>query len=377
MDYLIIGAGAAGISAVEEIIKHRRENDQITVITDEPYPFYYRPRLIECLSGGVEIDEIIIHDRQWFKKNGINLKIEEKALEIITEDKKVITGKSDHGYDKLLIANGAYPFVPPIEGGNRENVFALRNAADAAAIRQAATNARKAVVVGGGLLGLESAYNLGRSGLEVTVVETRPRLLPRQLDEKAAELLKKILENKGLNFYLNAGIECFLGKETVKGVKFGDGTVSEAELVLVSAGIRPDISLAESITGMKVNKGIIVNEFMETSLDCIYAAGDIAEYKGSVYGIWGPSRRQGKVAGLNMKDIKTEFAPPVPSYKLKVAGVNVVSAGELDFDLNHEYAEESGADKYRKTVYDSRNNPIGLIEVGDFEDTDKVVSAIT
>lgn len=376
MNYFIIGAGAAGISAAREIIKQREESDRIVVITDEPYPSYYRPGLIEYLSGGVEIEDIIIYNKKWYNQNGISLKTGETAVKVFPEDKRVITDKGDYSYDRLLIAGGALPLVPPLEGRNLKNVFVLRNAADAAAIRQAAKVSKRAVVIGGGLLGLEVAYNLMSSGLDVTVVEAKPRLLPRQLDEKAADLLADILRNKGLSFYLNAGVERFLGEESVKWVKLGNDTFIGAELVVISAGIKPDTSLAGGIRGISINNGIIVNKFMETPVDSIYAAGDTAEFKGSVYGLWTAAMQQGRIAGLNMKNRRTEFVEPAFPHKLKVVGVNVVSAGEPDFELKYKYKEESETYKYRKTVYDSQNNIIGLIEVGDFQDTGKMISAI-
>ncbi len=376
MRYLIIGAGVAGISAVREIIKNRNENDSITVITDESYPFYYRPRLIECLSGEVDIEDIIIHDQDWFEKNDINLNLEETVESVLSEEKKVITNRDEYKYDKLLIANGAHCFVPPIKGKDMKNVFALRDAADVKQICQAAEKLEKAVVVGGGLLGLESAYNLKKAGLDVTVVEIMPRLLPMQLDDDAAELLMSLLENKGLEFFIDTQVDSFLGDEKVTGVKLKSEKVIDADLILVSAGIRPNISLVQGNEGIKLNKGIVVNEYMETGLEGVYAAGDIAEYQGRVYGIWAPSQQQGKIAGLNMTGEKTEFDPPVPSHKLKVVGINVVSAGELDFDLQYKYEQEANTDKYRKVVYDENNNPIGTIVVGDFDDTNKIVSAI-
>ncbi len=376
MRYLIIGAGVAGISAVREIIKNRKVNDSITVITDESYPFYYRPRLIECLSGEVDIEDIIIHDQDWFVNNDINLKLEETVESILSINKKVITNKDEYNYDKLLIANGAHCFVPPIKGKDMKNVFALRDAADVKQICQAAEKLEKAVVVGGGLLGLESAYNLKKAGLDVTVVEIMPRLLPMQLDDDAAELLMSLLKNKGLEFYIDTQVDSFLGDKKVNGVKLKSDKVIDADLVLVSAGIRPNTSLVQENDGIKINKGIVVNQYMETGLNGVYAAGDIAEYQGSVYGIWAPSQQQGKIAGLNMTGEKTAFDPPVPSHKLKVVGINVVSAGELDFDLQYKYEQETNTEKYRKVVYDENNNPIGTIVVGDFEDTNKIVSAI-
>ncbi len=374
MNYLVIGAGAAGTAAVQEIIKRRKENDRVVLVTEEPYPSYYRPRLIECLSGGTNIKDIIVHSSEWFNTNGIDLRTRETALKILAEEKRLVTDKADYSYDKLLLACGASPLVPPINGRDKKNIFTLRSAADAEEIRRAAEKSEKAAVVGGGLLGLESAYNLARAGLEVAVIERMPRLLPRHLDEKAAEILKNILGEKGLNFHLNANIERFAGGEKAEAAELDNGTVVEAGLVLVSAGIRPNTSLAETVKGIEVNRGVKVDEFMQTSIENIYAAGDAAEYRGLVYGIWDPSRRQGRTAGLNMAGEKTGFVQPAASHKLKVAGVNVVSAGETDFDLKNEYEVESGPHKYRKTVYDGSKNPIGLIEVGEFEEERKIVS---
>ncbi|MFP4017412.1 MAG: NAD(P)/FAD-dependent oxidoreductase [Halanaerobiales bacterium] len=376
MDYLVIGAGVAGISAVREIIKDRNEKDNITVITDESYPFYYRPRLIECLSGEVDIEDIVIHDQKWFEKNDVDLRLNERAKRIIVDEKKVTTDKGNYSYDKLLIANGAHCFVPPIKGKEKDNVFALRDAADVERIRQSAEKAEKAVVVGGGLLGLESAYNLMKSGLDMTVIEIMPRLLPMQLDKKAADVLRSSLEDKGLNFHINTQVDSFLGDEKIEAVKLNSGEVIDADLVLISAGIRPNLALVEGIDDIELNRGIDVNVYMETGLEDVYAAGDIAEYQGRVYGIWAPSQKEGQVAGLNMLGRKTEFNPPVPAHKLKVVGIDVVSAGELDFDLHYDYDEEIDSDRYRKVIYDNEGNPIGIIVVGDFEDTSKILSAI-
>ena len=157
MKYLIIGAGAAGISAVKEILKNRDEDDKITVITKEDYPFYYRPRLIEYLSGEVDEEEIIINDKEWFENNDINLKLSEEVTEVDFDNKKVISDKSTYSYDKLLLANGAHSFRPPIKGVNKKNVFTLRNLSDAKKITNKCKNAKKAIVVGGGLLGVEAA----------------------------------------------------------------------------------------------------------------------------------------------------------------------------------------------------------------------------
>ncbi|MFW6021903.1 MAG: NAD(P)/FAD-dependent oxidoreductase [Halanaerobiaceae bacterium] len=376
MHYVIIGAGVAGVSAVREIVKKRKSEDEITIITDESYPFYYRPRLIECLSGEVSVNDIIIHDENWFEENDVELKLSETVQEIDPVKKIIITDKGQYSYNKLLIANGAHCFMPPIKGNDKKNVFTLRDVDDVREIYGTAEDSGKAVVVGGGLLGLECAYNLMKSGLQVTVVEIMARLLPRQLDEEGATVLRSLLEDKGLKFYLDDSVEEFTGDEYLDGVKLASGESEEADLVLVSAGIRPNIGLVESLDGFDIDKGIKVNQRMETGLDGVYAAGDIAQFRDRIYGIWMPSQQQGKVAGLNMVGAKEEYEPGVTSHKLKVVGINVLSKGELDFESEYRIEVEADSEKYRKIVYDGEGNIIGAIVVGDFTEGNDLISTI-
>ena len=376
MKYLIIGAGAAGVSAAKEIIRRREEDDEITVITDEKYPFYYRPRLIEYLSGEVDDEEIIINGKEWFEKNDINLKLNEKVTEVKFDGKKVITDKENYGYDKLLLANGAHPFIPPIKGIEKKNVFALRNLSDAKKICKKAENANNAVVIGGGLLGVEAASNLKKNGLEVTVIERANWCLNRQLDENGGELLVDILKReKGLKFKLDASTEEFLGDDKVQGVLLGDGTKIKADLVLLSTGVRSNIGLFEN-TDLKINNAVVVDKYMKTNIDDVYAAGDIAEHDGRFYGIWLPSMKMGQTAGKNMAGEKFEFPGVVSSHTLKVAGINVVSAGNLDFDNELEHEVEIKEQACKRVIRDKEGNAVGLIIVGQFDDQDKLLAEV-
>ena len=373
MEYLVIGSGVAGISAVKEIIKEKNENDKITVVSKEKYPFYYRPRLIEYLSGEVDIDDIIINDKNWFEKNNINLNLEEKVINIIPEKKKVVSEKNSYNYDKLLLANGAHCFVPPIKGADKENVFTLRNAEDAEKIYKTALEKEKAIVIGGGLLGLESAYNLSQAGLDVTVMERGSYLLNRQLDEKGAKTLQNILEEKGLNFVLNASTEEIKKKADELEVIIKEKGEYSAGLVLLSTGVRSNISLVKD-TDMEVNRGIIVDKKMKTNYKDIYAAGDVAECNGKVYGIWPPSMKQGKIAGKNMIGDSSEFDGYVSSYSLKVAGVSLVSKGIID---NEEFESEitSKNEKYKKIIWKD-GKIIGIILIGDFDNKNQLISKV-
>jgi len=376
MKYLIIGAGAAGISAVKEILKNRDEDDKITVITKEDYPFYYRPRLIEYLSGEVDEEEIIINDKEWFENNDINLKLSEEVTEVDFDNKKVISDKSTYSYDKLLLANGAHSFRPPIKGVNKKNVFTLRNLSDAKKITNKCKNAKKAIVVGGGLLGVESASNLKKSGLDVTVVERTEWCLNKQLDEKGGKLLIEILKReKGLKFVLDATTEEFLGNDKVEAVLMGDGDKLKTDIVLLSTGVRSNTELFED-TELEIKRAVDVNEYMETNLDDVYAAGDIAEYNGNFYGIWLPSMKMGQTAGKNMSGERQEFPGVVSSHTLKVAGVNVVSAGNLDPDNELEHEIEEKQRGYKRVIRNKEGRAVGLIIVGQFEDQDKLLAEV-
>ncbi len=374
MKYLVIGAGVAGTSAVKELLKFIDADDKITVLTNEAYPFYYRPRLIECLSGEVEVEDIIVNDEEWFADHNIDLHLEEEVIELFPEKKLVKTKKSTYHYDKLLLAHGASCFVPPIPGHNLKNVLTLRTAYDAKNIYSKVETAKKAVVVGGGLLGLESAYNMAKTGLEVNVIEMGEHLLVRQLDEKGGQLLQRKLEEKGINFYTDAQTQEFSGDNEVQKVVLGDGTEIETDFVLLSTGVRSNLALVDGLA-IETNRGIIVDNQLRTTVNDIYAAGDVAEHEGRVYGIWPPSMEQGKLAGQNMAGKEVEFTGFLTSHTLKVAGINVVSIGELN--ESEEFTEEIllNGTTYVKVIKDN-DKIIGAIIVGDYEEQNQLIAEL-
>lgn len=373
MDYLIIGAGAAGVSAAKEILKNRKDEDKISIFTEEEFPFYYRPRLIECLSGEVELDDIIINDQQWFNENNIDLHLNERITEINQDRQLIKSPKAEYSFDKLLLANGSHCFVPPFSGVELENIFTLRTAADLKEINQTAETARDAVVVGGGLLGLEIAYNFARAGLKTTVLEVAPYLLPMQLDQKGGKLLEKKLKENNVNVITNASTKGFKGDKSVEKVILDEQEI-KADLVLISTGVRSNTELAEQ-AGLKINKGIKVNSKMQTSNSNIFAAGDAAEYGDKFYGIWPPSLNQGRIAGKVMSGKEAEFDGYVASHKLKVAGINVVSAGELNRDGEYEEEILLDNDTYVKVVKNN-GNKIGALIVGQYSDQNKLLADI-
>ncbi len=376
MKYLIIGAGVAGVSAVKEILSECKDEDEIVIITEESYPFYYRPRLIEYLSGKVDTADIIIHDEKWFEEREIDLKTNERAKKIDPENKTVTTTDNNYDYDKLLLANGAHSFVPSIEGKDKNKVFSLRDLKDAKDIRNAARNSDKGVVIGGGLLGLESAYNLSEAGLEVTVIEVFDHLMPRQLDQEGGEVLQNLLEKKGLEFLVGSNVTEFKGDKEVSSIEIEDEPNIDTDLVLMSAGIRCNTDLVEN-TDIEFNNGVIVDDFMESSVEDVYAAGDVAECQGNNYGLWTASKAEGRNAGINMANEDKEFPGFVPSHSLKVLGVNVVSAGEIDPEGDYESEIEKEEKSYKKII--KRNGePVGVIIVGDkfMKDSNELVKKV-
>ena len=376
MNYVVIGAGAAGVAAVKEILKNSHDNDNIRIITDEDYPFYYRPRLIEYLSGEVDDKDLIINDKKWFTGNNINLNLSEEIINIDFDNKEVTSEKNTYKYDRLLLANGAHAFKPPITGHEKENIFTLRNLSDAKKIYKKAVKSKKAAVIGGGLLGIEAAVNLKKTDLEVTVVERSGWCLNRQLDKKGGELLIDRLRNeKDINFVLEASTEEFLGDQYVKEILLSGDKRLQVDLVLLSTGVRSNIKLFKD-TKLAIKRAVDVDSYMRTNIEDVYAAGDIAEYNGDFYGIWLPSMKMGQVAGRNMSGQKYEFPGIVSSHTLKVAGINVVSAGNLD--PNHEFTHEieEGDKKYKRVVRNSEGKAVGLIIVGQFDDQDQILAEV-
>lgn len=373
MNYLIIGACAAGVSAAKEILKNRKEDDKISIFTDENYSFYYRPRLIECLSGEVDVEDIIINNQQWFEDNNINLHLNERIIEVDAENKFIKSGTGKYKFDKLLLANGSHCFVPPFSGRELGNIFTLRTAKDVKVINKAAEKAKKVVVVGGGLLGLEIAYNFAKAGLDTTVLEIESHLLPMQLDEKGGDLLEQKLKANNVKVITNAKTEGFEGKQQVEKVILKDRKI-ETDLVLISTGIRSNTSLIENLD-LETNIGVKVNSKMQTSNPDIYAAGDVAEYKGEICGIWPPALAQGKIAGTIMSGGEDEYNMYVPSHKLKVAGINVVSLGELNKEGEYEEEIIEDNDTYVKLIKDNEEK-IGVIIVGQYSDQNQILADI-
>jgi nitrite reductase (NADH) large subunit len=375
-NYLIIGNGVAGNSAAETIRKTDPAG-KVLIFSKEKYHFYYTPALPEYLGGEKQVKDFVIHDAQWYKRNRIDLFLETEVAQIDSQKKIAQTPKgAKFPYDQLLLACGGRSFVPLIPGSSSPGVFTLRTIEDADAIRKKFQEARKAVVIGGGLLGLEAGNGLRKAGLEVSVVEFFPRLLPRQTDIAGAALLQRQMEEMGFRFYLGAKTqEIAPGKDGLR-VALEGGPELPAHLVLISAGVRPELTLAQTLK-LALDKGIKVDDHMFTGLKGVYAAGDLIEHRGRFYGIWPASMEQGRVAGANMAGQERTYAGTVPSNSLKVAGIDLLAVGELDAEGKMEsvVAKDEARKIYRKLVLKD-HRIVGAMLLGDTRGKEEVQRAI-
>jgi nitrite reductase (NADH) large subunit len=376
MEYVIIGNGVAGTTAAAAL----RKNDPsgtIRLITDEAHPFYSRIRLMEYLSGEADLAKLQIKKEAWYQENKIALTLSDRVTDIAPAGRQVTTASGKRfTYDRLLLATGADSFLPPIAGSDKPGVFTLRHIRDAEAIKQYTAGKSKVLLIGGGLLGLEVGNSLRKAGLEVSVAEFFPRLLPRQTDPACAELLKARLEKMGFLFYLGVKSKEIVGDRAAQGLILEDGRRIDTDLIIVSAGVRPSLELAKK-AGIKVDKGIAVNDRMETDIPGIYAAGDAVEHRGLVYGIWPAAEQQGEVAGTVMGGGAAVYQGTTFSNQLKVVGIDLLAAGELDGDGKLESFVEMDreAGTYRKLVLKD-NALVGVLLFGSLEGRGKLLKAV-
>ena len=328
---VVIGNGMAGMRAVEELLKHEAGTRyNITVFGAEPHVNYNRIMLSSVLAGDKTVGEIVINSREWYDENGIHL-FTGDAVTAIDREARIVTTASGHAmpYDKLLIATGSRPLAPPIPGLNLPGVCAFRDIADVDKMLEAARTHKRAVVIGGGLLGLEAAWGLKQRGMSVALVHLMPTLMERQLDVAAGQLLQRDLDRRGIAFFTDGQTEEITGTERAEGVQLADGRYIPADLVVLAIGIRPNIDLAQA-AGLEVNRGIVVTDDMRTSDPDIFAVGECVEHRGQVFGLVAPIWDQAKVCGARLSGDETlEFAAQALSTSLKITGVDVFSAGAL------------------------------------------------
>lgn len=340
--YVIIGNGIAGVTAAATLAEGD-PSAQIAIYTDEKYPYYRRPWLPDLLAGRYRMEELYPYPESWYSKRGIQVYLNHPVAQILPAENTIVLASGEKvPYDALLLACGGSSFVPPITNSNLKGCFTLRTLDDALTIRDYAQGQRDAVVVGGGLLGLESARGLSALGLNVTVIEVFPRLLPRQLDTEGAAILTQLIEQMGISVITGATVEAIVGVSTADGVQLKDGKTIPCDMVLFSAGIRPKLQLARD-AGLAINRGVLANEYMQTSDASIYVAGDVAEFRERIYGIIPAAIEQARVAAANMIQPRSEtYAGTTPINTLKVMGIDLTSIGVVN-------PEEPGYTAYRRS----------------------------
>jgi nitrite reductase (NADH) large subunit len=341
MNLVMIGNGMAGVRTLEELIRLAPEFYDITVFGAEPHPNYNRILLSPVLAGEQTLEEIVLNDWSWYTDNGVTLHAGYTVTDV-DRVKRVVHAIGPKGekvateYDRLIMATGSNPFMLPIPGKDLQGVLAYRDIADTQAMIDAATQYKHAVVIGGGLLGLEAANGLMKRGMSVSVVHVGPWLMERQLDQVSGKLLQKSLEERGMSFLMGAQTQELVGNQDegkggrVKAVKFKDGSEVAADLVVMAVGIRPNTALAESMR-LHVNRGIVVNDTMQTTTDPrIYAVGECAAHRGIAYGLVAPLFEQGKVLATHLAEFGIGlYTGSLTSTKLKVTGIDLFSAGNF------------------------------------------------
>ena len=365
--YIILGNGAAGHYAAEAIRKRDRTGT-ITMISNEPYRTYNRPMLTKSIMAGLDEEQIAVEDASWYEENHIYQILGHEVVKIDPEAKEVhLDDGSKYHYTKLIYALGSECFIPPIKGADKDGVIAIRRLSDTKKVAEKLKETKHAVVIGGGVLGLEAAWELKKSRCEVTVLELAPVLMGRQLDKTAGEMLKKISEGQGIQIHTGVQIEAIEGGEKAEGVRLADGTVIPAELVIVSCGVRANTALAKE-AGIETDRAVIVNEKMETNIPDIYACGDCAQYEGINYAIWPQAVEEGKTAGAQAAGDDNTYST-VPA-ALSFHGMNTAlfAAGDngQNPDLIYKTVEykDEGKKQYQK-YYFLNNRLCGVILIGD------------
>ena len=328
---VVIGNGMAGMRTVEELLKlEGGQRFRITVFGAEPHVNYNRIMLSSVLAGDKELDDIVINSREWYEENNITLITSDAVTRIDRGDKSVTaaSGLTVH-YDRLLIATGSRPLAPPIPGLGLPGVCAFRDIADVDKMLTAARTHKRAVVIGGGLLGLEAAWGLKQRGMSVALVHLMPTLMERQLDAAAGQMLQRDLDRRGIAFFTDGQTEEITGTEHAEGVQLADGRFIPADLVVLAIGIRPNIDLAK-VAQLEVNRGIVVTDDMRTSDPDIFAVGECVEHRGNVFGLVAPIWDQARVCAARLAgDEEALFVSKALATSLKITGVDVFSAGAL------------------------------------------------
>ncbi|MBI5166942.1 MAG: NAD(P)/FAD-dependent oxidoreductase [candidate division NC10 bacterium] len=333
MRYLIIGNSAAAIGAVESIRPRDREGE-ITILSKEPYYAYSRPLITEYIADVFRDEDLTYRGPDFYRENRIQVHLGIKARAVNPKNRVVLTEDgTEHPYDRLLIATGGTPIVPPIKGLDKEGVFTCTTWDDSKAIKALLPRVKRAVVVGGGLIGVKAAEGLYEAGVHVTIVELLPHIMGRILDAEGAYIFEAYLKGKGLGIITGETVVEALGNGRVEGVRLASGDTLPCDFLIIAVGVRPNVEEVVEGSGIRVNQGILVDRHMRTSVPDVYAAGDVAEgdemlvREKRVIALWPVAYRQGKIAGLNMAGEDREYEGGFPQNTVSVLGLTTITIG--------------------------------------------------
>lgn len=366
---VIVGNGMAAARLVDELARCALGRFAIAVIGDEPRLAYNRVLLSSVLAGETASHDIELRPLSWWRDRGVTLKYGCVATEIDVGRRELkIANEESIAFSKLVLATGSTPLRLKVDGANLAGVHTFRDSRDVDLLLTLATQKKRVVVIGGGLLGLEAAYGLAKAGAPVTLAHLMDRLMERQLDAQAAALLKSLVERKGIEVLLNANTARIHGERRVEGIELADGRRIEADAVIVAAGIRPNIALATE-AGLSVNRGIVVDDQMQTSAAGIFALGECAEHRGTCYGLVEPAYEQARILAQHLAGREAAYPGSVVATNLKVSGVSVFSAGDFLGDDGSEALLLSDAKRgtYKKLVI-AEGRLIGALLIGDVAD---------
>ncbi len=373
--FVVLGTGTAALSAATAIRARNGACDIVMISNERALP-YNRPMLTKNLLHKKGREAFAIHGASWYREQNIRLITDEIVSSLDPVHKRV--GLSDDTilpYDKCIYALGARCFVPPFPGTHLPETVTIRTLDDTERIVKLVPDVTEAVVIGGGVLGLEAAWEIQKAGVRVSVLESSDRLLPRQLDARASALLARIAAAGGLTVLLNAKTERILGDGHVAGVLLADGTEIPAQMVVVSTGVRPNTKIA-SDAGLAVNRAVVVNAFMETSVADVYACGDCAEFEGVNYAVWPEATRMGETAGANAAGERLAYHNPLPGLTLNTLGTSLYAIGDVGTRSDARYETVCEEDEPRKTLradYYIGGRRVGGIRIGDLSDMEQLM----
>lgn len=367
---VVIGNGMSALRTIEEILSHNKDKYDIEIFGEEPHVNYNRIMLSYLLSGEKTFEDTIINHQTWYEDHNIVLHKSNKIVSIDKKNKRILCSLGNEiSYDKLLIATGSLAFIPTTPGQELQNVIGFRNKKNVDTIIDTISKDKTAVVVGGGLLGLEAAYGIAMHGIKTILVHRSANLMSQQLDSTAGKLLQKNLEQYGIEFKLNDTISSINGDEKVEEVEFTNGGCVESNLVVFATGIKPNVEVALE-SNIAINKGIVVNDFLQTQDKSIFAIGECCEHNGKTFGLVAPLYEQAKVCAKKLAGVKTEgYVSSVTATRLKVSGVDLFSAGDYLGDVTTEELILLDAQEgvYKKLVI-YEDKIIGIVLYGDTAD---------